>query len=113
VTAAQPADVELQPGGGPVTMPITVRNDGGSVSDPVSATLNLPPGVTAVPAGGGGGAASGFSALAKSDAPIIVNCPGGTGTVTCKTDHGLQPGQSATLNFRLTADDTAQAGTVT
>jgi len=42
-----------------------------------------------------------------------VNCPGGEGTVTCKTGAGLQPGQSAVLTYRLQADDTAQGGTVT
>jgi RNA polymerase sigma factor (sigma-70 family) len=113
VTSAQPANVELEPGAGPVTLPITVKNDGGTVSDPVSATLNLPPGVTAVPAGGGGGTSGGAGFSARSDTPITVNCPGGTGTVTCKTEKGLEPGQSAVLNFRLQADDTAQPGTVT
>ncbi|HWD06511.1 MAG TPA: sigma-70 family RNA polymerase sigma factor [Amycolatopsis sp.] len=115
VTATTPpSGVELQPGAGPVSLPITVRNDGGSPSDPVQATLNLPPGVSAVPAGGGGGAVGGF---AREDAPaesqLNVDCPGGSGTVTCKTGSGLQPGQSAVLTFRLQADDSARGGTVT
>jgi RNA polymerase sigma factor (sigma-70 family) len=113
VTAeSPPGDVELQPGA-PTTVPITVRNDGGTVSDPVVMALKLPPGVTAVPVGGGGGStASRFDALA-APTPLTVNCPGGTGTVTCQTEKGLEPGQSAVLSFRLVADETAEAGTVT
>jgi hypothetical protein len=52
-------------------------------------------------------------AAAAVPGPIAVNCPGGDGTVTCKTGSGLEPGQSAVLTFRLQADDTAQGGTVT
>ncbi|WP_328606466.1 sigma-70 family RNA polymerase sigma factor [Amycolatopsis sp. NBC_00345] len=109
-------DLELQPGAGPVNLPITVRNDGGSLSDPVQVALNLPAGVSAVPVGGGG-AVSAFradSAGAQTQAaPLAVNCPGGTGTVTCKTGSGLQPGQTAVLTFRLLADESAKGGTVT
>ncbi|WP_020662550.1 sigma-70 family RNA polymerase sigma factor [Amycolatopsis benzoatilytica] len=109
-----PGGLELQPGGAPVTLPITVRNTGGTVSDPVQATLNLPSGVEAVPAGGGGGAVGTFSAEAATQSgPIQVSCPGGTGTVTCKSGSGLQPGQSAVLMFRLKANEDAKTGTVT
>ncbi|MFE3173543.1 sigma-70 family RNA polymerase sigma factor [Amycolatopsis sp. NPDC059090] len=111
--AMPPGGVELQPGGGPVALPITVRNDGGSVSDPVQATLNLPPGVQAVGANGGGAAGAYSSEAAAQSGPMQVACPGGTGTVTCKTGSGLQPGQSAVLMFRLKADDNASGGTVT
>ena len=86
-----------------------MRNDGGSPSEPVAVALNLPPGVHAVPTGGGGAP----MAYAQAAPPIAVNCPGGEGTVTCKTGAGLQPGQSAVLTYRLQADDTAQGGTVT
>jgi hypothetical protein len=103
-----PGGVELSPGTA-MAMPITVRNDGGSPSDPVAVALNLPRGVRAVEAGGGGAP----MALAQAPGPISVNCPGGEGTVTCKTGTGLQPGQSATLNFRLQADEDAEGGTVT
>ncbi|WP_326568364.1 sigma-70 family RNA polymerase sigma factor [Amycolatopsis rhabdoformis] len=115
MSATTPPDgLELQPGDGPVTLPITVRNDGGSPSDPVDVALNLPPGVSAVPAGGGGGAVGGFSRQADTQtSQVNVDCPGGTGTVTCKTGSGLQPGQTAVLTFRLQADDSAQGGTVT
>jgi RNA polymerase sigma factor (sigma-70 family) len=110
MSATTPPDgVELQPGAGPVSLPITVRNDGGSVSEPVAVALKLPPGVRAVETGGGGAP----MAFAQAAGPISVNCPGGEGTVTCKTGIGLQPGQSATLNFRLEADEDAQGGTVT
>jgi hypothetical protein len=106
-----PGGIELQPGAAPVNLPITVRNDGGSPSEPVAVALNLPPGVHAVPAGGGGAPMA--YAQAATPSPIEVKCPGGDGTVTCKTGTGLQPGQSAVLNFRLQADDTAQGGVVT
>lgn len=113
---APPEGVELQPGT-PTNLPITVRNDGGSVSEPVAVALNLPPGVSAVPVGGGGGgSASQLSAsrfAAQAPETIAVSCPGGTGTVTCKTEKGLEPGQSAVLTFRLLADDSAKGGTVT
>lgn len=101
-----PGGVELQPGSAPVNLPLTVRNDGGSVSEPVVAALNLPPGVHAVDAGGGGAP----MAFAQAAGPVAVSCPGGDGTVVCKTGAGLQPGQSAVLTFRLKADETAAAG---
>ncbi|MEU4253405.1 sigma-70 family RNA polymerase sigma factor [Amycolatopsis sp. NPDC026612] len=105
---APPDGVELSPGTA-ANLPITVRNNGGSPSDPVAVALKLPRGVHAVDTGGGGAA----MARAQADGPISVNCPGGDGTVTCKTGAGLQPGQSATLNFRLRADEDAEGGTVT
>ena len=103
------------PGDGPVALPITVRNDGGSASDPVNATLNLPPGIRAVAPGGGGGAAGtrGDFAAQTDQGPLTVDCPAGSGTVTCSTGRGLQPGETAVLTFRLVADDNAQPGEVT
>jgi RNA polymerase sigma factor (sigma-70 family) len=118
---APPGGVELVPNGGAVALPITVRNDGGSMSDPVTASLNLPPGIRAVGPGGGGGTVGGggadggggrFAAQAEQG-PLTVDCPAGTGTVTCKTDRGLQPGETAVLTFRLIADQNAQPGQVT
>jgi RNA polymerase sigma factor (sigma-70 family) len=110
MTASAPAGgVQLEPGED-ANLPITVRNDGGTKSEPVAVTLNLPKGVTAVPAGGGG--AAGVTGNRQQAAPIAVNCPGGTGTVTCKTGAGLEPGQSAVLTFRLRADETADPGSV-
>jgi hypothetical protein len=75
----------------------------------VAAALKLPRGVHAVDAGGGGASA----ARAQAVGPISVNCPGGEGSVTCKTGAGLRPGESVTLNFRLRADEDAEGGTVT
>lgn len=110
MTASGPTGgVQLEPGED-ANLPITVRNDGGTKSEPIAVTLNLPKGVTAVPAGGGG--AAGVTGFRQQAAPIAVNCPGGTGTVTCKTGAGLEPGQSAVLTFRLRADETAEPGSV-
>jgi RNA polymerase sigma factor (sigma-70 family) len=86
-TQTPPQGVELQ-AGTPANLPITVRNNGGTCSEPVVVTLKLPPGIT-------------------------VSCPGGSGTVTCKTRKGLEPGQSAVLTFRLVADQTTEGGMVT
>ncbi|KDN18408.1 sigma-70 family RNA polymerase sigma factor [Amycolatopsis rifamycinica] len=109
MSATTPPDgIELSPGTAQ-NVPITVRNDGGSPSEPVAVALNLPRGVRAVDTGGGGAPA----ARAQVPGPVSVNCPGGEVTVTCKTGAGLQPGQSATLNFRLQADEDAEGGTVT
>jgi hypothetical protein len=97
-------------------LPITVRNEDGGVSELVVVALALPLGITAVPAGGGSGAGAApstpFSAPFALDT-VVVRCPGGTGTVTCRTATGLAPGQAAVLNFRLLADATAQPGTLT
>jgi RNA polymerase sigma factor (sigma-70 family) len=117
LTAEAPAGgVELDPSSGaPVELPITVHNNGGSVSDPVTATLNLPDGVRAVGPGGGGGTVGGrgFAVQADQSGPLNVDCPPGTGTVTCSTNRGLQPGETAVLKFRLIADPDAQPGQVT
>ncbi|MFI7118508.1 sigma-70 family RNA polymerase sigma factor [Amycolatopsis sp. NPDC049868] len=106
-----PGGVQLRPGE-PADLPITVRNDGGSKSEPVAVSLNLPKGVRAVPAAGGGGAMGANGFRQQAPGPITVNCPGGTGTVTCRTGTGLEPGQSAVLKFRLRADGTAVDGSV-
>ncbi|PXY32368.1 sigma-70 family RNA polymerase sigma factor [Prauserella muralis] len=115
VTAqAPPEGIELQPGGAPVDLPITVRNDGGRASDPVVVTLSLPEGVSAIgPASGGGGAPAGGLAARQAQAAERVTCPGGTGTVSCRTQEGLEPGESAVLTFRLQAAEGARSGEVT
>jgi len=105
--------VELIAGGSPVDLPITVRNDGGSTSEPVTVKLNLPRGVEAVdPAGGGSTTMSAAAPRASAPGGETVKCPGGTGTVTCSTGRGLEPDESMTLLFRLVADDTAQPGQI-
>ncbi|MFF5990333.1 sigma-70 family RNA polymerase sigma factor [Prauserella flavalba] len=115
VTAESPADgIALDPGGDPVDLPITVRNDGGSVSEPVAVTLNLPEGVSAIgPASGGGGAPASGPVARQAPQAERVTCPGGTGTVTCRTQEGLEPGESAVLVFRLQAAADAVSGQIT
>ncbi|CRK59766.1 sigma-70 region 2 domain protein [Alloactinosynnema sp. L-07] len=118
LSAAGPATpISLTPGGGPVDLPITVRNTGGSLSEPISATLSLPTGVRAIPA-----TANRLTGdpLLRFDAPLlatqrtdVVRCPGGTGSVTCGTTDGLRPGDAVTLMFRLVADPDATGGQVT
>ncbi|MGQ0838386.1 sigma-70 family RNA polymerase sigma factor [Actinokineospora sp.] len=105
--------VALIPGGGPADLPITVRNTGSSVSQPVSAALALPPGVSAVPAGPTRLAGEPMLRLNGRAQTGTVFCPGGTGTVTCATTDGLRPGDSATLLFRLVASPGAGGGQIT
>ncbi|GLZ38538.1 hypothetical protein [Actinokineospora sp. NBRC 105648] len=98
-------------------MPITVRNSGGSVSEPVVASLPLPAGVRALPAG-----VNRFAGgpVLRLDAPrkvalqsSTVHCGAGTGTVTCGTTAGLEPGESVTLVYRLIATRGARMKTIT
>jgi hypothetical protein len=91
------AGIELRPGGDPAPLSITVHNDGGSVSGPVAATLNLPDGIRAVGHGPGTGA---------------LGCPPARGTVTCASAQGLRPGQAAVLTLWLSADPGAGGGAV-
>ena len=97
--------ITLVPGDGPVDLPITVRNTGNATSAPVTATLNLPPGVSAVGPGSSAGAI-------RHNARQIA-CPGGTGTVSCGTTGGLRPGQSVVLMFRVRAAAGTSGGTIT
>ncbi|SFB34322.1 RNA polymerase sigma factor, sigma-70 family [Amycolatopsis marina] len=121
VAQGPPDGVELVPGAGPVDLPITVRNNGGSDSPPVKAELSLPPGVTAVGPNGGFGVFGGPGMLSlnapapRQAAPsTTVNCPGGDGsTVSCSSDRGLPPGDSVVLLFRLVAAEDAKGGQVT
>ena len=111
LTAAGPSGpVSLVAGGAPMTLPLTVQNTGGTVSEPVTAVLNLPAGVSAI-------AVDGFAAprlLSLNGAQAdTVNCPGGTGTVTCSSGVGLAPGDSVTLLFRLSAAKGASGGRIT
>jgi hypothetical protein len=46
-------------------------------------------------------------------APGNVVCPGGTGTVTCSSGAGLQPGESVTLVFRIIASEDSLGGEIT
>jgi RNA polymerase sigma factor (sigma-70 family) len=118
LSASPPAvPISLIAGGDAVDLPILVQNTGGSVSEPVSATLALPAGVTAIPSGA---VRLGAPPLLRLDAPAptrlaagTVFCPGGTRSVTCGTGQGLAPGDSVTLLFRLIASADSQGGEVT
>jgi len=152
LTASGPAStVTLTPGAGPVDVPITASNTGTAPSGPVSATLNLPQGVSALGAGQGaagpgqgtagtnqgsgkptpaadtwtlptlqqlsaqGSSMSGprYGAPQAASQLPQVDCPGGTGTVTCTGPASLQPGQSVVLMFRLDAAQGTSGGTIT
>ena len=114
LTATPPATpVSLVAGGQPADLPITVRNTGGTVSEPAVASLNLPSGVTAIPAGPSRYGHQPMLRLNGARKAGTVNCPGGTGTVTCTSGTGIQPGDSVTLLFRLVADANSQGGQVT
>ncbi|MFC4853489.1 sigma-70 family RNA polymerase sigma factor [Actinophytocola glycyrrhizae] len=105
------APVSLIAGDGPADLPLTVRNTGGTVSEPVTAVLNLPPGVSAVPVDGLAGPR--LLNLNGARQAGTVDCPGGTGTVRCSSDAGLRPGESVTLLFRLRAAANSQGGDIT
>lgn len=86
--------VELVAGGGPADLPITVRNNGGTLSDPVDVTLNLPRGVSALDGGGGGGTTAG-----AAGAPRRAGQQGATdqqgATATAPTGGGASPSGGA------------------
>ncbi|HJP74844.1 MAG TPA: sigma-70 family RNA polymerase sigma factor [Pseudonocardiaceae bacterium] len=118
--------ITLTPGGGPIDVPISASNTGNAPSGPVSATLNLPAGVSAL--GPGQTAGTGAHPAANTfTLPTLqqlrlqaatgqlpqVDCPGGTGTVACSGPSSLQPGQSVVLMFRLAAAKGTQGGTIT
>ncbi|MEV4319308.1 sigma-70 family RNA polymerase sigma factor [Actinocrispum sp. NPDC049592] len=114
----QPAPPSLNaPSPGPVTLvpgttselPFTVTNNGGSVSEPVVATLNLPPGISSE----GPARMAGAPILRLNAAAADVACPAGSGTVTCSSAGGLQPGESVKLVFRLLATDDSIGGEIT
>jgi RNA polymerase sigma factor (sigma-70 family) len=124
------APITLTPGGGPVDVPISASNTGNGPSGPVNATLNLPAGVSAL--------APGQTAAPNQANPVHpaadtwtlpslqqlreqaatgqlpqVDCPAGTGTVTCAGPGSLQPGQSVVLMFRLAAAKGTSGGRIT
>lgn len=120
---AQTEPIELVAGGDPVSLPITVRNTGGSTSEPVVLRLNLPSGVTATGSGtmvqpgpaatppqSAPGAASASSA---SSADGGVSCSGGTATIRCAAGRGLDPGERVMFVFALRAGQNAVSGQVT
>ncbi|MGH3516931.1 MAG: hypothetical protein ACRDQ7_05840, partial [Haloechinothrix sp.] len=115
--------ITVVPGAEPTDLPITVRNDGETTSDPVVVTLTLPEGIAAVdPAGGGSQPGSARAGTQQLSMPVArqaepatetVRCPGGTGEVSCSTREGLEPGESVILLFRVVADEDAAPGEIT
>jgi RNA polymerase sigma factor (sigma-70 family) len=102
--------INLVPGGPAQELPVTVTNNGNGPSDPVTATLNLPNGVTAVP---GGTQSFGTRDLIAADGKQTINCTGGAGTISCTTGAGLAPGEAVTFRFELTAGPDATGGQIT
>jgi RNA polymerase sigma factor (sigma-70 family) len=126
--AGTPAEtLELVAGGAPMSLPVTVRNTGGSRSGPVVALLDLPPGVTAVgseslPASGPAATPPQSASFADRGATLFaqvsphmgpVSCTGGTGTIRCTTPRGLKPDERMTFVFDLRAAPDAVGGQVT
>ncbi|MBB5955120.1 RNA polymerase sigma factor (sigma-70 family) [Saccharothrix tamanrassetensis] len=106
-----PSGFTLTPGSPPVSLPITVRNTGGTTSSPANASLTLPPGVRSV----GPGASLAGARLVRIDGAgdQTVDCPAGEGAITCVTTQGLAPGGAATFVFRLRAGQDAVGGQIT
>lgn len=112
LTASGPdGGVTITSGQGPVALALTVSNTGDGPSEAVTATLHLPPGISAV----GSGTAAPFSATAAGGQGSTTNviCPAGTGTVVCTSPNGLAPGDTVVLDFRVDAGPGATDGTVT
>ncbi|MFC0439093.1 sigma-70 family RNA polymerase sigma factor [Kutzneria buriramensis] len=99
--------ISLVPGGPAQELPVTVTNNGNGPSDPVTAKLNLPNGVTATQGG-----TQSFAARALL-ANQTISCTGGTGTISCTTGVGLAPGESVTFRFELVAGFDATGGQIT
>jgi RNA polymerase sigma factor (sigma-70 family) len=110
LTPTTPSGFTLTPGEEPKDFPITIRNTGGTAAPPASMVLNLPPGVLST-----GGPSSFAARLLQPDgsADQTVNCPAGSGTITCSTPQGIAPGGQATFLFRLRATEDAQPSTIT
>ncbi|WP_199439480.1 sigma-70 family RNA polymerase sigma factor [Umezawaea beigongshangensis] len=105
-----PSGFALTPGAEPEAMSITVRNSGGTTSEPPVATLALPPGVRSA---GPAASSTGRWRTSLPGAAESSACPAGTGTVRCETSAGLPPGGTATFVFRLAADAGAGPGVIT
>jgi RNA polymerase sigma factor (sigma-70 family) len=114
VTAQGPTQtITLTPGSGPVDVPITIKNTGGTAAPAPSATLNLPDGVHAVAPGERLAATPLLHLNGRRAATLTTNCPGGRGTVTCQGTSKLPAGGTAVLKFRLIADLDSKGGVVT
>ncbi|HET8643718.1 MAG TPA: hypothetical protein VFM37_17415, partial [Pseudonocardiaceae bacterium] len=117
LTAQGPgAPVELEAGGDPVSVRITVRNVGDGISQPVALTLTLPAGISATGSGftqAGTPLRWSFGDLFAVSQPGGVTCAGGTGSIRCATAIGLAPGSVVSFLIGLRADADATGGTVT
>lgn len=115
VLREQVAELALEADGTPVELPFAVRNEGESPSSPITLTLQLPEGISAVAPGGGGGASGTRAAPAPSGTAsdgADVTCPPGEGTVTCARGS-LAPGESAVFRLRLRATRDPGSGRIT
>ncbi|SDO90046.1 RNA polymerase sigma factor, sigma-70 family [Actinopolyspora xinjiangensis] len=132
--------VHLVAGGDPADLPITIRNNGEGLSEPITARLSLPegigarlPGATNAPgsedeaAGTGPAWVTARSARAASIAspapreeassptdgtPPRVGCTSTGDSLTCVSARGLRPDEELRLGFRVRADHTARSGEV-
>lgn len=117
--ASGPAEpVRLVAGGEPVSVPITIRNNGTAPSEPVTTTLLLPPGVTAQASAAGPAATTPQNASARSQpahtrASGSIRCEPFEGGTRCTTAHGLEPGAAFTFDFRVHADESAEDNVLT
>ncbi|WP_243792100.1 hypothetical protein [Saccharopolyspora gloriosae] len=114
----------LVPGGDPVALPINVANSGTGPSEPVTAILTLPPGVsseipgvTTVQSGPAGTApASARTSAARAAEAAAsgppVRCEGWTGGVQCTSERGLNPGEQLTFDLHTTAAANATGGEI-
>lgn len=105
-----PATFTMPTGGPPSRFPITIRNTGSAPAPAPTLTLSLPDDVKVV---GPGDNLLGTPLLRLAGAAQTVSCPAGKGTVICKADQPLAPGDSVTFTFRLLAGPKAAGGTIT
>lgn len=106
-----PSGFELEAGGGPAELPITVLNDGKGPSEPVTVALQLPEGVHSVSYGSQPGSAEGGGDTLP---PVDCYCsPSKDAWVDCWTEEGLAPGQTTVIPLVLAADPDAHSGAVT
>ncbi|MGW1680787.1 sigma-70 family RNA polymerase sigma factor [Saccharopolyspora sp. NPDC002376] len=112
--------IHLDAGGVPVDLPITVSNSGSGDSEPVTAELDLPPGVSAkLP---GAMSSSGPASTTPQSTSMLRAQPPGSPTVSCETtrsttticttDRGLRPGESFTFNFQVRANESSNGGEI-
>ncbi|ASU77615.1 hypothetical protein CDG81_04005 [Actinopolyspora erythraea] len=140
VAAGPGQPVHLVAGGDPSDLPITIRNNGEGLSEPITAKLSLPegigarlPGVTNTPSSGSEAAGTGPARVTARSARTAstadpapreetapstdgtgprVGCTSAGSSLTCVSARGLRPGEELRLGFRVRADRTARSGEV-